>query len=766
MAYQQKYYKVINSHGIEWRLEIWQDSEQSLIPVEIGPVLQGLRLVVQGDQADIDTPIIKTSLEMVFIDAPGLDYERKCGYWEEFYTSSATEYMVRLYKDREIEWTGYITPDSFAEDLCYRGSVSIIARDNLGYMQDFMCSAYTESGLLTFRELFDLCLEKASFGMDVRTMPLMGICASGNDMPDLTEVMFNTSAFKDKTLWDALESAMLSLGLALRYIGGNTFALSTIREASKCGHTHYYDMRTEDVKFLSYGRRELTPSVKSVSDAVDFEIMESVVSIDVPESQYGEAGELACLEIVGDDATKRMMPVYAVNPQGGAIPSISAGNSRVLNPFIYKLKPGGTDSKHGPIYSEETILTLNNTATRLVIEDDDGGFIDYDYRYDKVSPVIIRTPIQVPGALEIGFTFGWPVVLHEDGRLGDFSGNEAFIMGAGFRAKWEGADGEVKYLSQGGLQGYWVDSDAGGVYSFTAADKKLSNDVTITLPALTVASTGHLTIELYGAIVEDVGGPLNRSYIRLKDIIIRSAEQGKVQVAQKSRVTTNYSAKNNLLLQRSPDYCPNSGMPLAPQMVVNNIYTIKDGLYVGAYEWQWYAGEEGMPLPALIHQELLTYYAKPNSVLSGELYVEDEVPDFATLWRWKNVEHTLISGQLNILTGRMENAVLREFIRYDHMWETWVENEDIEVDYIATSIELIVHSTNLIALNDVQGLPIWLTLLGLQMQAPNVYIVTLGIDANTETINRKAIILVKSAFVRITQLAPGDYGMDYGEDYS
>ena len=132
MAHQLKYYKNIESHGHSWRVEFLQDTDETLTPMEIGPVLQGLRLVVQGDQADIDTPIVKTSLEMTFVDAPDLDDSRKCGYWEEFYTSSATEYMVKLYKDGETEWSGFVTPDSFSEDLRYRGSVSIIARDNLG----------------------------------------------------------------------------------------------------------------------------------------------------------------------------------------------------------------------------------------------------------------------------------------------------------------------------------------------------------------------------------------------------------------------------------------------------------------------------------------------------------------------------------------------------------------------------------------------------------------------------------------------------------
>ena len=38
------------------------------------------------------------------------------------------------------------------------------------------------------------------------------------------------------------------------------------------------------------------------------------------------------------------------------------------------------------------------------------------------------------------------------------------------------------------------------------------------------------------------------------------------------------------------------------------------------------------------------------------------------LWNWHNAEHLLVSGSLNFLNGYIENAVLREFARYDDMW--------------------------------------------------------------------------------------------------
>ena len=769
MAYQEKYYKEIHSQGHNWRLEFLQNADEAIIPTEIGPVLQALKLIVQGDQADIDTPIVKTSLEIVFVDATDLEDDRKCGYWEEFYTSSAIEYMVRLYKNGEVEWTGYVTPDSFSEDLTYRNSVSIIARDNLGYMQDFMCAIYTPSGQVSFIDLLNNALEKVSFGMEYVTSELLGYCQSGDDRCPLTEVLFNTSAFKDMTWYEVIESTMMALGLTFRYIGGNLFALASIRETSKCGRSTYIDMRKETARFLAGARRELSPSVKAIKDSVSYDILESVVQIDIPESQYGDRSELAFME-TGDNATTYLMPVYAATPQGGAIPGMNADLSRLINPFAYKLKPGATDSKNGPIHTEDTLFALCNTVSLKINEDDDGNEISREYPFNRVNPVIIRTPIQVPGKVEVSFTFGWPVSLYDD-MIGDLQTtsavNDLTLLTAGFRGKWEGNDGVVLYLTQNVGENAWFDNDVSGIPSYTTPNNSLKNDVTITLPELDVASTGVLEIDFYGCLI-DTSHSLGRgAYIRVKNITIRSAEEGKIQLASKSRITTDYNNNNNLLLQRSPSYCPNPGLPLAPQMVVNNIYTKSNNLYVGAYDWKWHDidNEDVLPLSALIHKQMLCYYAKPNNVLTGELYVLDDMPDFATLYEWKGALHTLMSGQLNILTGRMENAVLREFIRYDHMWETWAENEDIVVDYEESEVTIYVHSNKDLDRESWLGFPIWITPIG-DYPLDDGHAFVCKIQANTLRSARSTDLKIDTAIVRITQRAAGDYNVDYSEDYS
>ena len=184
--------------------------------------------------------------------------------------------------------------------------------------------------------------------------------------------------------------------------------------------------------------------------------------------------------------------------------------------------------------------------------------------------------------------------------------------------------------------------------------------------------------------------------------------------------------------------------------------------YESSEEWQFNYSDIPNPLPVLVHKQLLAYYAKPNNVLSGELAIKS--PAFNALYEWNGKLHLLTSGALNVITGRMENAVLREFMRYDHMWETWAETEDIEVDYAATSIQIRVHSNKTITSADLNINDRWISA-SVQSAEDGVYIVTLKLTANSST-ERTAIIYIDTTYVRITQLAPGDYGVDYGEDYS
>ena len=110
---------------------------------EIGDVLNGLALEIQGQSEDVDSPIVKTSLTMSFVDVPERNsLTQQWGSWEFLYTPDSEGWKVVLLVARNGEdrfrtlWSGYVTPDSYTETLSHHGVVTITARDNIGHLAD------------------------------------------------------------------------------------------------------------------------------------------------------------------------------------------------------------------------------------------------------------------------------------------------------------------------------------------------------------------------------------------------------------------------------------------------------------------------------------------------------------------------------------------------------------------------------------------------------------------------------------------------------
>lgn len=751
MAYQLKYYKELISQGQAWRLEIHQDTDESLSAVEIGPVLQGLRLIVQGDQADIDTPIVKTSLEMVFVDAPDLEDERKCGYWEEFYTSSATEYKVILKKNGIIEWTGYVTPDSFSESLQYRGSVTIIARDNLGALQDFEYDYVADSsGMVSLMNVVSSGLGIVSFPM---TLDLSGIGArrwpyndSSSATAEIYEVLFNNASFQDKTWLDAVESVLIAAGLVLRYVGGNKYMLSSLRDIPLYDYDYWWNVPVLETQFCAYGQRELSPAAKTLIDEVNFTIEENFAEVNMPASAYGEAGEYELLtdsENIAELPTIQVMPIHAV--VGGSWSARSVDQSMFLNPFAFPLKDGYSSRKIGDLRDPSVVyLAANNN------EGTSSG------RSAEWKTLV------GPGKYRFSFVVDRPVALYDGNtKLGfiDLDMNFSRFL---FHLRFVGNDGteNFEYRTSSGTWNAGTSSDPNSLYPNVAFP------FTYEFPVLEVSTIGEIQLVItYVGVIKTLASPSGISegaYVTFKNFTLTDANLENTTIPGSQKITTAYNAKNNILIQRNVEYGFNPGDVASPHIIKNGMFIIKDSWYESEEEWKFNSSDAGNPLPVLIHQQLLAYYSKPNNVLTGELATRN--PIFNALYEWNGKKHLLASGALNIITGRMENVVLREFARYDQMWETWVETENVEVDYAATTIQIRVHSNKALTSDDITGLPIW-AIGSISSAGDNVYIVSLAVEANSSTL-RSDIFMIDTAYVMLTQLAPGDYGIDYGKDYS
>lgn len=136
---------------------------------------------------------------------------------------------------------------------------------------------------------------------------------------------------------------------------------------------------------------------------------------------------------------------------------------------------------------------------------------------------------------------------------------------------------------------------------------------------------------------------------------------------EKNTVNTKYNENNNVKLSRTPSLAPAFDEVAVPGLIKNGIFRKESETYVPAPEWMWQFGQESMQLPAIIHKQLLCYHSKPNNLISGTIVNADLLHPRA-IWTWKGKEHMLMSGSYNYLTGHIEGATLREFIRYEDLF--------------------------------------------------------------------------------------------------
>ena len=756
MAHQQKYYKQIESNGHLWRIEIWQDTEDVLSAIEIGPVLQGLRLVMQGDQADVDTAIVKTSLEMQFVDAPDLNDERKCGYWEEFYTSSSTEYMVVLYKDGVKEWTGYVTPDSFAEDLQYHGSVSIIARDNLGHLQDFTFDAAGDgNGLISLAQIVYQAKERVNFAMEIHKKwnsyqdkwPVSADDA--NELDLYSSARFNVSAFADKNWWEVLEDAMYSCGVTLRYIGSNKYVITPIRNIGLGDADLWADVPRKEAKFVAYGRRSLAPAAKAIKDEVTFEIEDNIGYYPLNARDYTDESGYNFMpkpQISSDFIT---MPIWAIN--GGGWDDRGIEDTLFLNPHFYEEKPAYRFGKGGSVHDTNNVYLACNV----------------EYGTWKRRTASFSQSMK-PGKYQVKFDVFGIIALYDNNTKIGYVDSNAHLDQFNLLIKFYGFDGSVwsfKHIT-GGYEYEWVNEDVSDGISCSGQIPYTQSSAEFDLPV-----KGRLVVTISQIEVWDSEDKQSKGfYLGVNNVQLNVIDNDEKPIMDKLRITTKYNDKNNVTIVRSPKFASNPSDIAHPKVVQNGIYVIpEDGWPTGSEKWSWNIGDVQQPLSVLMHQEMLAYYSRPMDELTGELVSVDNNAQFNSLYTWKEKPYILTSGSLNVLTGHVENATLREFIRYDHMWETWVENEAVVVNQEINYITFKAHSNKALGVESWgDDVPNWVyTLADQYNEETGTHDFRVMVEENKGR-DRVAIFHIDTAVVRITQVGSNirEYGADYGNDYA
>ena len=649
--YGLKYWWQKNRDGIVVRLEILKRGYAGMSK-EIN-ALTRLNIVLQGGQDSIDSPIVKSSLEVAVVDCsdiPDTDFI-KYGNWTEFFTPDSTLYKFVVYQDENIRWSGYLTPDSYEEDLAYRSIISLTARDNIGHLSDFQFDYTSSDGMISLNTLFDKALEKINFPMFLLDLtPSLGFSPEDGSpgLLSVGNICFNISAFKNDTWYNALESALSSLGLVIRYMDYNCLMLSTLKQMTLEGEA-YSGRKTIQFTDAS-GHRMLEPAYKEIRETLDYEFDDNVYAGELTEESFGSDEYYAFGYFNQSGRPAIPMPVNRINngqewsnyDQGGDIPAS-------FDPF-----------KYGTSEEREKWIDLEDGAVYFPV--DIGAFVDPSF-YTSYDPLLYTKRFNV-GKFTFALNVDGAVSLYDDNTVIGMTDSTFVFTNVMFFAVWRGS----KTLQYDGSS--WVDLT--GTTPKYVNKSQNESSFSIELPSPDDDSPGYLQFGivdigvLYGLTAVGEGNGL---YARITKVSIASALS---RQSSGFNVTTKYNESNNVMLERSPRFGQINFPIISPTEITNGLYYRGGGsAYRRINKWGWVDRDEAVSqqLPVLIHTQILTFHAKANNLLTGTLRDPDMGdPRFNSIWTFDGRDHLLVSGSLNLLTGLVENAVLREYQNYDELW--------------------------------------------------------------------------------------------------
>lgn len=602
---------------------------------EIGDVLQGLSLQIQGDQGDIDTPIVKTSLAISLINAPDLNDGHMNGAWDFFAQGTETEWMVQICREDDdlILWSGFVTPDSYSEEIKYRGSCSIVARDNIGQLQNYdFDMAGDADGMVNLVSLVTTAWSKIANGMTLRwAADSMWLLTDLGTPARYTQM--NVSAFKDKSWYEVLESALYAYGAVLRYAGNNTFIVCPLKWLPTLGET--YDKVTwQEPLLLAGASLEYAPAVKQIEETASYDLQESKDIALVSADEY--TGAVINTEFEGKDTfgatVKGQASVWPLSKT-----MYEAGWSNPVSNAPLLLNPNGYSlSDFYKTYLTSEMLFLTNTT----------GANEVVYTQD-INAESFKIKLSFGNLFEI---YGKSLLL-ESGTLTKF-----------------------KYgisVQQGGATKFW--SGSAWVNEQTKLEAEFGENNEVEIDCNLQSYTGAVTFRLHIFSIQRIDSISTQSaaYACLTSIEITPI--GATALRSVNRVITKYNEVNNLILQRDPKLAPAFERTLYPSFIQNGIFEKANGQIVPTPRWQIaydYVNDVEVysQLAAGIHMQLLPYYTKPNRVVNGTI-VNRGLDYYNPRFLYDGREYILLSGSYNCISGHLEGAVLREFARYDDIWQ-------------------------------------------------------------------------------------------------
>lgn len=609
-TYYTKYYYQTVRNGKTYRLNILQRDVMPSSTVQIMNLVD-LRFGTSGS-VDIDETIIKTELSFVLVDCPDVQYGtyEKGANWQEFYTQDSTLYKVQLLESGTVRWTGYITPDSWSEELRYHGTVTIKARDCIGHLQDFDFDWEAET--ISLREIVTKCNALCDINIQL-----------GNKLTDygvrytnyygseiftyLYNVRFYREAFEDKSWYDVLESVLDSLALTLRYFDNNVFGITSLGAIRTDTFAGSVTRRNSYFALVNNsGSHSLAPLYKHIKEKISYDFF---------------------------DSSKRNIEKSEFTAQSGYTSPLTSAYGymqyrELTADDVLLIRFDLTDSSYAQTFvkiPESTKFTIDLSVM--------GGSFYKNLPYDVLPATLSFTPGAITARLSV---------------------------------IWIGDNYTTKYYQSAAE---WGSSTK--IIELTSESSDVATYSNFTLTGTTPDNKGKLYIRFYCASGVSPDG--DRRFTSVNAIGVSYNLDSKTTKHEQTTVNTDLA---NVRLDRTCEVGQYVGKPSAGLCVKNAMLAGSSTSYYSIDGINKY-GDEGIRYPLMwtwTHKQRLCFHWNNASMIEGELYDRTyKNPRFSDIYLYPFStglkRFHLVSGQINVLTGRVESAVLREFFDFDALWQ-------------------------------------------------------------------------------------------------
>lgn len=620
MAYRPKYYFNFEADGRRGSLTIkrknYSGSSHSL-----SGLLQSIRLCRQGDEV-LESPIVKSSLAVTLCDRDG-------GMWEEFFTPDATEYQVVLNVNEEDIWIGYLTPDSYEEDLRYRGSITITARDMLGHLADIPFNATNlmlDGNLASVYDIIEegLRLADCPMQLDFHEYGDRTFYKAGGYSCDAWLV--DTRGCEGKNFYDVIEGILEGLGLTMRWESTGYIVVAPVTDLNLGGREYDGSTTESDVQFWNVsGHRSLEPAYRGIEETLSYNLWEGDNSEWLADA-FGSGDRLTGMNGWSQlDSSKKVASQY------------------VRSGSIYENLSAGDTDHYALLYAQAK--TGSNTGTSMSKE----------YALPPCTKAMLS--FELSRLFDINKVMQWA---HAGDRLP--SGTLEYYV------QWVANGGTTYYLRKDG--GWSTDATALTLVAPVADDidgtpntYHYSSESTIkaehTFSTPNAIGTLRVTLFAFKHTLHRIFGEVDTDpyWVRLGNIKVEPQTD---LVAKDLKVGITYDTRQNYTLKRQPKFGKTPRAIGNAGLILNGFYLPTEG-HPSVQDARIGSGS-ALPLPVVVDMEILRRHTGTTSTLTGTIAPKRGICDMSARWYWNGRMFILQGGSYNPVGNCIEGAILREYL--------------------------------------------------------------------------------------------------------